>query len=56
VTGKLEQQKWEKDGEQRSKVQINAFSVAPSLAFAQVDIRKADRKTASKPVEAPKDI
>ncbi len=44
VTGRLEQRSWETDsGEKRSKVEIVADEVGPSLRWATCEIRKADR-------------
>lgn len=43
VTGRLEQQRWEKDGEKKSKIQIVVDEVAPSLRFATAQIVKTER-------------
>lgn len=44
VTGRLEQRSWEtEDGEQRSKVEITADDVGPSLRFATADVHKTER-------------
>ena len=40
VTGRLEQQSWEKDGEKRSKVVVIADEVAPSLRWATAVVTK----------------
>jgi single-strand DNA-binding protein len=46
VTGRLEQRSWETDdGEKRSKVEIQADDVAPSLRFATADVTKTERRT-----------
>lgn len=44
VTGRLEQQSWEKDGEKRTKVQIVADDVAPSLRWATVSVTRNERR------------
>ena len=45
VTGRLEQRSWETpEGEKRSKIEITANEVAPSLRWATVEISKSDRK------------
>jgi single-strand DNA-binding protein len=45
VTGRLEQRSWEsEDGEHRSKVQITADEIGPSLLFATADVRRAERR------------
>lgn len=46
VTGRLDQRSWEnQEGERRSKVEITADEVAPSLRWATVSITKNDRKS-----------
>jgi single-strand DNA-binding protein len=46
VTGRLEQRSWENDeGERRSKVEIVAEEVGPSLRFATADVHRVDRRT-----------
>lgn len=48
VTGRLEQRSWENDeGERRSKVEITADEVGPSLRFATADVQKTERREAS---------
>ena len=43
VTGRLDQRSWENpDGEKRSKIEIVADEIGPSLRWATVDIRKND--------------
>jgi single-strand DNA-binding protein len=45
VTGRLEQRSWENDeGERRSKVEIVAEEVGPSLRFATADVHRVDRR------------
>ena len=44
VTGRLEQRTWEtKEGEKRSKVDITADEIGPSLRWASCHVTKADR-------------
>jgi len=45
VTGRLEQQSWEKDGESKTKVQIVADDVAPSLAWATCQVVRNERQS-----------
>ena len=57
VTGRLEQRSWETpEGERRSKIEIIADEVGPSLRWATAEIRKNDRRGpadgASRPVGA----
>jgi single-strand DNA-binding protein len=53
VTGRLEQRSWEtEDGEHRSKVEIVADEVGPSLRFATADVHRTERRRgADEPVE-----
>jgi single-strand DNA-binding protein len=45
VTGRLEQRSWETpEGEKRSKIEIVADEVGPSLRWATAEIRKNDRR------------
>jgi single-strand DNA-binding protein len=45
VTGRLEQRSWEtEEGEHRSKVEITAEEVGPSLRFATAEVHKVDRR------------
>ena len=56
VTGRLDQRSWEtEDGEHRSKVEITADEIGPSLLFATTDVqRTARRQEVSEPEsEAP---
>ncbi|WP_298338902.1 single-stranded DNA-binding protein [Ferrimicrobium sp.] len=46
VTGRLEQRTWETpDGDKRSKIQVIADEVGPSLRWATAQVTKADRRT-----------
>ena len=46
VTGRLDQRSWEnQEGERRSKIEITADEVAPSLRWATMTISKNDRRT-----------
>ncbi len=48
VTGRLEQRSWETDGgEKRSKVEIVADEVAPSLRWATAQVRRIERTEGS---------
>jgi len=51
VTGRLEQRSWEdpKDGAKRSKVEIVADEVSPSLRWATANVAKTERTGDSKP-------
>lgn len=45
VTGRLEQRSWETpDGDKRSKVEIQADEVGPSLRWASAQVSRNDRK------------
>ncbi|MGH9180284.1 MAG: single-stranded DNA-binding protein, partial [Acidimicrobiales bacterium] len=45
VTGRLEQRSWETpEGDRRSKIEVVADEVGPSLRWATAEIRKNDRK------------
>jgi single-strand DNA-binding protein len=45
VTGRLEQRTWEtEEGERRSKVEIVAEEVGPSLRFATADVQRTERR------------
>ncbi len=47
VTGRLEQRSWENDnGEKRSKVEVVADEVAPSLRWATAQVQKIERSGA----------
>lgn len=44
VTGRLEQRSWESDdGQKRSKVEVVADEVGPSLRWAVVDVHRTER-------------
>ena len=46
VDGRLDQRSWENtDGDKRSKVEITANEVAPSLRWATVEITKNERRS-----------
>jgi single-strand DNA-binding protein len=46
VTGRLDQRSWETDeGEHRSKVEITADEIGPSLLFATADVQRTERRT-----------
>jgi single-strand DNA-binding protein len=46
VTGRIEQRSWETDdGEHRSKVEVVADEIGPSLRFATADVRRTMRST-----------
>ena len=45
VTGRIEQRSWEtEDGEHRSKVEIVADEIGPSLRFATADVQRTRRQ------------
>jgi single-strand DNA-binding protein len=45
VTGRLEQHSWEtENGERRSRVEVTADDVGPSLRFATADISRTERR------------
>ena len=46
VTGRLEQRSWEtQEGDRRSKVEVVADEVGPSLRWATAEIQKTDRRS-----------
>lgn len=46
VNGRIEQQSWEtKDGEKRSKIQVVADEVGPSLRYATAEVVKTERSS-----------
>ncbi len=46
VTGRLEQRSWQNEqGDKRSKVEIVADDVAPSLRWATVEVRKNEKRS-----------
>ena len=45
VTGRLEQRSWEtQEGDKRSKVEVVADEVGPSLRWATAEVKKTDRR------------
>jgi single-strand DNA-binding protein len=45
VTGRLEQRSWEtQEGEKRSKIEIVADEIGPSLRWATAEVKKNDRR------------
>jgi single-strand DNA-binding protein len=45
VAGRLEQQTWEtENGERRSRVEVTAEEVGPSLRFATAEISRTERR------------
>ncbi|HLN15143.1 MAG TPA: single-stranded DNA-binding protein [Acidimicrobiales bacterium] len=56
VTGRIEQRTWEtEDGERRSKVEIVADDIGPSLRFATADVQRAVRRPPALDGGAPGD-
>jgi len=57
VTGRLEQRSWETgEGERRSKIEVVADEIGPSLRWATAEVRKNDRRGPSEggsPVGSP---
>ena len=50
VTGRLDQRSWEtQEGEKRSKVEIVADEIGPSLRFATAGVTKNERRDADSP-------
>jgi single-strand DNA-binding protein len=48
VTGRLEHRSWETaDGERRSKVEVVADDLGPSLRFATAEVQRTERKDAA---------
>jgi single-strand DNA-binding protein len=47
VVGRLDQQRWEKDGQSRSKVVLMADEVGPSLRWAEAEITRNGKGDAS---------
>jgi single-strand DNA-binding protein len=46
VTGRLEQRSWEtEEGDHRSKVEITADEIGPSLRFATADVQRTERRS-----------
>ena len=47
VTGRLDQRSWEtEEGDHRSKVEITADEIGPSLLFATADVQRTERRQA----------
>jgi single-strand DNA-binding protein len=54
VSGRLDQRSWEtEDGERRSKVEIVADEIGPSLRFATADVQRSGRRPMAAEVEEP---
>jgi single-strand DNA-binding protein len=54
VTGRLEQRSWEtQEGDRRSKIEVVADEIGPSLRWATAEIRKNDRRG---PSEGPRPV
>jgi single-strand DNA-binding protein len=54
VTGRLEQRSWETDdGERRSRTEVVADEVGPSLRWATAEVTKNERKGDARPEPAP---
>jgi single-strand DNA-binding protein len=57
VTGRLEHRSWEtEDGEHRSKVEVVADDLGPSLRFATADVQRTERRAvegSERPQAAP---
>ena len=52
VTGRLDQRSWEsQDGDKRSKVEITADDLAPSLRWATVQVTTNERRSPEQPPE-----
>jgi single-strand DNA-binding protein len=50
VTGRIEQRTWEtEDGERRSKVEIVAEEIGPSLRFATAEVQRTERRGGVRP-------
>lgn len=46
VSGRVEQETWESEGQKRSKVVVQADSVGPDLRFANVSVSRGEGKAA----------
>jgi single-strand DNA-binding protein len=54
VTGRLDQRSWESaEGDKRSKVEITADDLAPSLRWATAQVTRNERRSADSATEAP---
>ena len=57
VTGRLEQRSWETDeGEHRSKVELTADEIGPSLRFATADVHRTERRGAEAETQRGRDL
>ncbi len=45
ATGRLEQRSWETNGEKKSKVEIVADEIGPSLRWASAEVKRNERRT-----------
>jgi single-strand DNA-binding protein len=53
VTGRLDQRSWETaEGDRRSKVEITADDLAPSLRWATAEVTRKERRPADEPPSA----
>ncbi len=56
ITGRIEQRSWETDdGEHRSKVEIVADEIGPSLRFATADVQRTQRRQATEELSESSD-
>lgn len=54
VTGRLEQRSWEtEDGQKRSKIEVVADDVAPSLRWATATVHRVERTDSHHPPRSP---
>jgi len=54
VTGRLDQRSWESaEGDKRSKVEITADDLAPSLRWATAQVIRNERRSADQALEGP---
>ena len=54
VTGRLDQRSWESaEGDKRSKVEITADDLAPSLRWATAQVTRNERRSADQALEGP---
>jgi single-strand DNA-binding protein len=54
VAGRMEQRSWEtEEGERRSKVEVVAEEVGPSLRFATADVHRTERRNGQVDRDAP---
>lgn len=45
VTGRLEQRQWEQEGQKRSKIEVVADEIGPSLRWANAVVTRNERRT-----------